>query len=74
MTNWDSLSGFFGFVKHYAGRIDIVFANAGYVQKASPWDDVVDENGKLLEPDMATLDVTLKGVIYSMLSRFCGHC
>lgn len=65
VSKWDDISAFFALVKHYAGRIDQVYANAGFAQKSSIWDDVVDESGKLAEPELATMDVTLKGAIYS---------
>lgn len=65
VSKWDELSAFFAFAKHYAGRIDQVYANAGYAQSSSIWDDVIDDDGKLVEPELTTMDVTLKGVIYS---------
>ena len=72
VSKWDELSAFFAFVKHYAGRIDQVYANAGYVQQTTIWDDVVDEHGKLAAPDLSTMDVTLTGTLYSRyLSGVC---
>ena len=45
----------------------MVFANAGVVQDSVIWEDELDADGNLVEPQLLTLDVTLKGVV---LSRF----
>ena len=46
----------------------MVFANAGVVQDSAVWEDELDVSGNLAEPQLLTLDVTLKGVVLSKLS------
>lgn len=65
VSNWTELSAFFAQVRHFTGRIDHVYANAGYSQKYDLWGSTFDDDGQLAEPSTATLDVTLKGTIYS---------
>jgi NADP-dependent 3-hydroxy acid dehydrogenase YdfG len=65
---WSELRNVFTQAKSMFGHVDIVFANAGVVQSSSIWDDKLDENGELAEPEMLTLDVCLKSVVASKFS------
>ena len=65
VSDFASLALFFSIVHKEAGHIDLVFANAGVIQQSSPWDDDFSADGELKEPSLLTLDVTLKGVIFT---------
>jgi NAD(P)-dependent dehydrogenase (short-subunit alcohol dehydrogenase family) len=43
-------------------QIDIVVANAG-LQTTSFWNDILDGNGDLKEPDWRVIDTNLKGIM-----------
>ena len=65
VSSFLSLAAFFAAVHKTAGHIDLVFANAGVIQPSSIWDDDFSPEGDLLEPSLFTLDVTLKGIIFT---------
>ena len=65
VSSFLSLAAFFAAVQRTAGHIVLVFANAGVIQPTSIWDDELSPDGDLLEPSLLTLDVTLKGVIFT---------
>ena len=74
VTDWKSLSSFFAGVKAKAGSVNMVFANAGAIQDSVIWEDEMDVDGNLAEPQLLTLDVTLKGVVLSRLLGHTGGC
>jgi NAD(P)-dependent dehydrogenase (short-subunit alcohol dehydrogenase family) len=55
----------FSFTQAKYGRVDLVFANAGVPETQNAFEDVYDENGDLVEPPMAVIDVNLKSVALS---------
>lgn len=65
VTQWDSLSAAFSSVYKSAGRIDLVFANAGVIEKDRFWETSFLQDNHVPEPDMLTVDVTLKGALFS---------
>ena len=65
VSDFASLASCFSVIHKEAGHLDLVFANAGVIQQNSPWDDDFTADGELKEPALLTLDVTLKGVIFT---------
>ncbi|KAJ5657539.1 short chain dehydrogenase/reductase [Penicillium longicatenatum] len=65
VSSWESQAAVFEKVFAQQGRIDFVFANAGITEKGSLLPQNEAENGPL-KPDLATLNVNLVGVIYSV--------
>ena len=61
VTSWGSLSGVFKGVFERNGRIDIVVANAGIVERKEFLDDILTADGELAEPDMSVVNVNLVG-------------
>ena len=61
VTLWGSLSAFFKGVFERNGRIDIVVANAGIVERKEFLDDILTADGELAEPDMSVINVNLVG-------------
>ena len=70
VLEWKELRRVFSKTKKNHGHIDIVYANAGIVTGLDAFDDKLDEDGELLEPNMGVIDVCLKSVI---ASQFCHH-
>jgi NAD(P)-dependent dehydrogenase (short-subunit alcohol dehydrogenase family) len=68
VTNWESLRNLFEAAKAKFGSVDVVLANAG-VPERPPFlfDDNLDEDGLLKEPDFNLIDINLNGVLRSML-------
>lgn len=62
---WKELRGVFSQTKKNHGHIDIVYANAGTVTGLDAFDDKIDGDGELSEPNMGVIDVCLKSVIAS---------
>ncbi|CAF3605877.1 hypothetical protein SNK03_002101 [Fusarium graminearum] len=60
---WADLVALFKKAKEVYGRIDHVFANAGLGPRADYLSTQVDDNGDLIEPTHALMDVSLKGVV-----------
>jgi NAD(P)-dependent dehydrogenase (short-subunit alcohol dehydrogenase family) len=69
VTDWRSMSLFFAQVYQSAGTIDMVFANAGIIMHETIWVDDCDTDGNLSPPDLLTMDVCLKGAIFSEFLR-----
>ncbi|KAJ5889595.1 hypothetical protein N7504_010405 [Penicillium tannophilum] len=65
VSSWESQAAVFEKIFTERGRIDIVFANAGITEKGSLLPQGDAENGPV-KPDLATLNVNLVGVIYSV--------
>ncbi|KAJ5557055.1 hypothetical protein N7494_000970 [Penicillium frequentans] len=65
VSSWESQAAVFGKIFTEQGRIDIVFANAGITEKGSLLPRDAAENGPV-KPNLATLNVNLVGVIYSV--------
>lgn len=59
VTDWESLRDIFLSFEH----IDIAVANAGVSQDPGYFDDVLDENGKLAEPQHLVVDVNFRSVL-----------
>ena len=66
VADWDCVLSFFEGVKNKFGSIDLVFANAGVGEKNTVFNDILGSDGSLAPPDLAVVDVNLKGVVYSM--------
>ena len=62
VQSWSSLSTLFLTTLKACGQIDIVVANAG-LQTTSFWDETLDANGILGEPDWGVIDTNLKGIM-----------
>jgi NAD(P)-dependent dehydrogenase (short-subunit alcohol dehydrogenase family) len=62
VQSWSSLSKLFQTTLDACRQIDIVVANAG-LQTTSFWNDTVDANGDLQEPDWSVIDTNLKGIM-----------
>jgi NAD(P)-dependent dehydrogenase (short-subunit alcohol dehydrogenase family) len=58
----------FRHAKKTYGHVDLVFANAGIGGAMGAFEDKLDENGELAEPDLLVIDVNLKSVILSKSS------
>jgi NAD(P)-dependent dehydrogenase (short-subunit alcohol dehydrogenase family) len=72
---WKELRALFSHAKKKYGRVDFVFANAGINQAFDVFEDKLDEDGELLEPQMPVIDVNLKSVITSMFGlSYEGFC
>lgn len=65
VTSWDSQLALFEKAIEKFGRIDHVFANAGIGGTDNFCTDVLDANGKLLPPNMKTMDINLTACIYT---------
>ncbi|EFQ35326.1 short chain dehydrogenase [Colletotrichum graminicola] len=65
VTVWAEQVALFNKAKKTHGRIDHVFANAGVGPSANYLSTEVDDNGDLIEPTHALLDVSLKGVMHT---------
>jgi NAD(P)-dependent dehydrogenase (short-subunit alcohol dehydrogenase family) len=62
VQSWTSLATLFAMTMNACGRIDIVIANAG-LQTKSFWEDKMNGNGELQEPDWRVIDTNLKGIM-----------
>jgi len=62
VQSWSSLSTLFLTTLNACRQIDIVVANAG-LQTTSFWEDRLDANGELQEPDWQVIDTNLKGIM-----------
>lgn len=62
VQSWSSLSTLFLTTLNACQRIDIVVANAG-LQTTSFWEETLDANGDLVEPDWRVIDTNLKGIM-----------
>ncbi|QKX59957.1 uncharacterized protein TRUGW13939_07099 [Talaromyces rugulosus] len=63
VASWESQAAAFEDVVKHQGRVDYVFANAGVTERGT----LIDKNEeKPSKPVLATLDVNLSGVIYSI--------
>ncbi|RGP74455.1 short-chain dehydrogenase [Fusarium longipes] len=60
---WSDLVALFKKAKEVYGRIDHVFANAGLGPRADYLSTQVDDNGDLIEPSHALMEVSFKGVV-----------
>ena len=58
-TSWNDLRSAF----QHVGKVDIVVANAGISEVENYFDDTFDEQGHLLEPSRAVIDVNLVGTL-----------
>ncbi|GAB7349168.1 hypothetical protein MBLNU459_g8104t2 [Dothideomycetes sp. NU459] len=68
VTKWNSLVELFEAAFQRFGSIDCVCANAGIPEKGDfLLSDVVDEDGKLVEPDFKIIDINVNGVMRRML-------
>ena len=69
VASWDSLMALFATARTRYGTIDAVLANAG-IPEREPFlfDDQLDNNGELSEPDFRIIDVNVSGVLRSDLS------
>jgi NAD(P)-dependent dehydrogenase (short-subunit alcohol dehydrogenase family) len=65
VTIWSDQLKLFETAQDKYGAIDIVYANAGIDETAGTFIDSFDSNGKLEEPSLKTLDVSLKGAIFT---------
>ena len=65
VTSWKAQSELFKSTFEKYGRIDIVVANAGIVERVEFLDEKVDEEGDLKEPDLSVLNVNLVGSMYT---------
>ncbi|KAK6225221.1 short-chain dehydrogenase [Colletotrichum tabaci] len=65
VTVWADQVALFKKAKEIHGRVDHVFANAGVGPRANYLSTDVDENGDLVEPTHALLDVSLKGMMHT---------
>jgi NAD(P)-dependent dehydrogenase (short-subunit alcohol dehydrogenase family) len=65
VTSWESQSALFKGVHKRNGRIDIVIANAGIVERKEFLDDELTENGELKQPDISVINVNLVGCMYT---------
>ena len=58
-TSWNDLRSAF----RHVGKLDIAVANAGISEVENYFDDTFDEQGDLLEPSRAVIDVNLVGTL-----------
>ena len=65
VTSWQSLSSLFKGVHERNGRIDVVVANAGIVERKEFLDDTLTEDGELQQPDISVINVNLVGCMYT---------
>lgn len=65
VTSWPSQLALFEKAIETFGRIDHVFANAGIGGTDNFCTDVLDADGKLMPPNMKTMDINLTGCIYT---------
>jgi NAD(P)-dependent dehydrogenase (short-subunit alcohol dehydrogenase family) len=65
VTDWKELSAAFAQAKQIYGKIDLVFANAGVPEDNTVFEDLLDDDGVLSPPNMAVIDINLKGLITS---------
>ena len=65
MTSWESQSALFKGVHERHGRIDIVIANAGIVERKEFLDDALTADGELQKPDISVINVNLVGCMYT---------
>ncbi|KAJ2901615.1 hypothetical protein MKZ38_001635 [Zalerion maritima] len=64
VTRWESLQSLFDLARRKYGDIDAVFANAGLPEREPfLYEDKLDANGDLMEPDFRVIDVNLNGVL-----------
>lgn len=67
VTSWDDQLKVFEWTVEKYGRVDIVLPNAGIDEIVEDaFADKFDDNGKLQAPTLIVLDVTLRGVIYTV--------
>ena len=66
ISDWDSLAAAFKRIYQERGRIDIVVANAGITEQGKL---VVTHEEQPQKPNVRTVDVNLKGTIYSKLFK-----
>lgn len=69
---WRELRGVFSHAKKKYGHIDVVFANAGIAGPLDQFEDKLDEDGELEEPNLVTIDVNLKSVVASQCPPHCS--
>ena len=62
VQSWTSLLTLFETTLSACRQIDIVVANAG-LQTTTFWNDTLDPNGYLQEPDWKVIDTNLKGIM-----------
>ena len=65
VTSWKSLSAFFKSVFERNGRIHVVVANAGIVERKEFLDDILTPDGDLAEPDLSVTNVNLTGCMFT---------
>lgn len=63
--NWSSQEAMFKTAFQWAGRIDVLLANAG-IEEQEPFYDLPDINLEPARPNMAVVDVSLLAVCYSL--------
>jgi NAD(P)-dependent dehydrogenase (short-subunit alcohol dehydrogenase family) len=70
ITQWISLTALFDTALSKFGRIDIVCANAGVNDIGDPFfsTNLTETAGTLLEPNMKTLDINLKGTTNTIIA------
>ncbi|GAB1202008.1 hypothetical protein APSETT445_000608 [Aspergillus pseudonomiae] len=66
VSSWESQAAVFEKIYAEQGRIDIVFANAGITEKGSLLPAKQDGNEAPPKPNLATLNINLVGVIYTV--------
>ncbi|KAJ9145143.1 NAD(P)-binding protein [Pleurostoma richardsiae] len=67
VTTWEDQLKVFEWTVEKYGRVDIVLANAGIDEVVEDaFADKFDESGKLQAPTLIVLDVTLRGVIFTI--------
>jgi short-subunit dehydrogenase len=59
ISSWKNLSDAF----KVAGDVDIAIANAGISESESYFQDKLDAEGNLIEPNTAVIDVNLRGTV-----------
>ncbi|KAE8233125.1 hypothetical protein CF326_g1838 [Tilletia indica] len=66
VTNWeDQLAAFKAAEKHF-GSISVVVANAGITDVEMFYDDAAEDVSLPKRPNLATIDVNIKGVVYTV--------
>ncbi|GAA5852853.1 hypothetical protein JCM9279_006204 [Rhodotorula babjevae] len=71
VTSWESQVALFDRAVETYGQIDVVVANAGVFEMGTFLDDEVDADGKLTKPDFSTIDINVRGTLYT--SRLAFH-
>lgn len=65
VTEWNELRNVFEWTDNKFGRIDVVLSSAGVTERPGFDDATYDAQGKLQPPNLSTLDINLKGSLYT---------